>query len=95
MVAEILTTIPVDIVLGIVLAISIAVSGIQDAINKGEKVDWLIFWKTIVLSFGAAGLLAAARAELLIQILGTPVLTKLFDKFLNAILNKYGRTNNV
>jgi hypothetical protein len=90
-----LDMIPIDVLLGIILAVSIAVSGVQDAMNKGEKVDWLLFWKTIVLAIVSGGLLEAARADVLIQILGTPVLTKLFDKLLNAILNKWKRTQSL
>jgi hypothetical protein len=42
-----------------------------------------------------AGLLEAAKADMAIKIVGTPIFTELLDKLLNALLNKFARTRPI
>ena len=81
------------LLLSIVFPIVYAVSGAWEAQQAGEKIDWVIFSKTIFTGFIAAGLLQQATADALILIVGTAVITKILDKAINALLNKVQRTN--
>jgi hypothetical protein len=86
-------TIDVNVfLLCIVLPILIALSGARQAQQKGEKVDWLIFSKTILLGLVTAGALNVATSEALLAILGTPIITEILDGVFNALLNKTQRT---
>jgi hypothetical protein len=82
------------ILISILLPILYAVSGAWEAQQVGEKIDWVIFGKTIFLGLVSAGILSQATADGLIQILGTAIVTKFLDKLANAILNKVARTSS-
>lgn len=80
------------ILLCIIFPVLTAISGLWKAKEKGEKIDWLIFIKTIVIGVVAAGLITQETADALIAISSTEIVTVALDWLFNAILNKTART---
>lgn len=78
------------ILLGVLPSILYAVAGLLDAIREKEKVQWGLFWKTIIMGFVLAGLVTRQTADMLIVFTSTGLITYLCDKLLNAILRMIG-----
>lgn len=76
----------------IILPIITAVSGLWKAKEKGEKIDYVIFIKTIVIGIVTAGLITQVEADFIIAIASTEIVTVVLDWLVNAILNKTART---
>lgn len=87
--------VPIDVTLilaCIILPIVTALSGLWQAKQKGEKVNWVIFIKTIIIGVVAAGFITQVQGDLIVSIASTEVVTYVLDQLLNAILNKTART---
>lgn len=69
-----------------------AISGLWQAKEKGEKINWLIFVKTIVIGVVTAGLITQVEADFIVAIASTEIVTVALDWLFNAILNKTART---
>lgn len=69
-----------------------AVAGAWDGANKGEKVDYMTFAKTLIVGGVTAGLISQSNADLLTQVASSAVVGAFVDKLLNAVINKFERT---
>lgn len=76
----------------IILPVLTAISGLWQAKEKGEKINWVIFIKTIVIGVIAAGLITQVEGDFIIAIASTEIVTVALDWLFNAILNKTART---
>jgi len=76
----------------IVLPIITAISGLWQAKQKGEIINWPIFAKTIVIGVVAAGFITSTQADLVVALVSTEVVTYALDQLVNAIVNKVERT---
>lgn len=76
----------------IILPVLTAVSGLWKARQLGQKIDWVIFIKTIVIGVIAAGLITQVEADFIVAIASTEIVTVALDWLVNAILNKTART---
>lgn len=88
-----MVVIDLPLILGcIILPILTAVSGLWKAKETGEKIDWVIFIKTIIIGIVTAGLITQVEADFIIAIASTEIVTVVLDWLFNAILNKTART---
>lgn len=85
----------IALILGcLVLPILTAVSGLWKAKQNNEKIDWVIFVKTIILGVIATGVITQVEGDFIIAIASTEIVTVALDWLFNAILNKTARTAN-
>lgn len=76
----------------IILPILTAIGGVWQATQKGEKINWAIFVKTIIIGIIAAGLITQVEGDLIVAVASTEIVTVVLDQIVNAILNKTART---
>lgn len=65
-----------------------SVAGVWDAKNKGEKIDWKIFGKTLIIGALSAGLISTTQAGTLEAFVSSGFVTYLLDKLVNSIIHK-------
>lgn len=76
----------------LVLPILTAISGLWKARQLGQKIDWVIFVKTIIIGIVATGVITQVEGDFIVAIASTEIVTVALDWLLNAILNKTART---
>lgn len=77
-----------SILIGFLPILIFAVGGLWDAINKGEKVNWPSFIKTLVVGLVTAGIISMQTGDLINEVAATTAVTLVLDKLLNALLRK-------
>lgn len=79
-------------ILKIALPVITAVSGLWEAKQAGETISYPLFIKTLFVGFVTAGLISQTNVDLLTQIATVQLVTLALDKGLNALMNKFKRT---
>ena len=65
-----------------------ALGGLWDAVNKGEKVNWPSFIKTLVVGLVTAGAISTQTADIINELAATTAVSLTLDKLLNSIMKK-------
>ncbi len=80
------------ILICIILPIITAISGAWKAKQQGEKINWAIFTKTIIIGFITAGFITQATGDAIIAVMSTEIFTYVLDQLVNAVINKTAKT---
>lgn len=78
------------VALGVLPSVLYALAGLLDAIRNKEKVQWALFWKTIIIGVVTAGLITQQSGDMLVAFVSTGFITYICDKILNAVLRMWG-----
>lgn len=79
----------------LVLPMLVALTGLKKAIDLEERIDWVIFFKTILIGLVTGGVISAASSGVLLAIFSTGLITWILDSAVNALINKTERTKKV
>ena len=65
-----------------------AIAGLIDAHNKGEKINYALFIKTILVGLVSAGLVSSQTADQVTAIASSTIFTIIIDQFVNSLWRK-------
>ena len=64
------------------------IAGLIDAHNKGEKINYALFIKTILVGLVSAGLVSSQTADQVTAIASSTIFTVIIDQLINSLWRK-------